>query len=186
MDLETNRAGMPVETIGRPKARSKARAAKSPGARNGGRNRKRVRSAQAREVALDTHERKSMSSEQAARPTSVPANAGVAVVWVEAEQVFVARGYIYHMKAQGRGGRRRDSEAVIARAASGVCAVLSSHSPAQLTAMPPRGWKDIEPVCDAGEGQRLGNVLVAVKHGGNEYTVVSTMASSVCLAQGAR
>lgn len=123
-----------------------------------------------------------MNSDRLASPTPVPVDACSPLVWVEAEQVFVARGYIY--RARGRFGRTRDSETLIARTSGGGFAVLSSYSPAQIEAMPPRGWKQIEPVCELNEGERLGAVIVAVKHGTNEYTVVNTEADSVYLAYG--
>jgi hypothetical protein len=121
-----------------------------------------------------------MNSQRLASPTPVPVDVYTPLVWVEAEQVFVARGYIY--RARGRRGKLRDSEAEIARITGGFV-VLSSFSPPQLEAMPPRGWKQIEPVCELNEGERIGDVIVAVRHGTNEYTVVNTVANSMYLAQ---
>lgn len=121
-----------------------------------------------------------MNRERLASPEAVPVPAEDAyspLVWVEAKQVFVARGYIYRVR--GRRGKMRDSETVIAPAAGGRFMVLSSYSPVQIEATPPRAWKQIEPVCELNEDERIGDVFVAIKHGANEYTVVSTVAHSV-------
>lgn len=125
-----------------------------------------------------------MNGERLASPTPVLVDACSPLVWVEAEQVFVARGYIY--RARGRCGHIRDSETVIARTSDGEFAVMSSYAPSQLAAMPPRGWTQIEPLCELREGERLGAVIVAVKHGTNEYTVVNTEVNATYLAPGSR
>ena len=174
MDLERNRAGTPAKSNAGTKTQSKTQSKGSRVDRGSSKSRKREHAAQTDDAAIDIHETSARSSEQTMQPISTSTDADIPLLWVEAEHLFVTRGYIYHMKAKGRPGRRRDSEAVIERTSSGVCAVLSSSSHAQLTAVPPRGWTEIEPADDVAEGARLGDVLVAVKHGGNEYTVVST------------
>lgn len=97
------------------------------------------------------------------------------LVWVEAEHIFVARGYIY--RVHGRCGPLEDSETVLAHQAPDTFTVLSSRSPAQLAASAPSGWGSIEPAHELDAGARLGDTLVARRHGGNEYTVVHPTAS---------
>jgi hypothetical protein len=97
------------------------------------------------------------------------------LVWVEAEHIFVARGYIY--RVHGRCGPLEDSETVLDHQVPDTFTVLSTRSPAQLAASAPSGWGPIEPAHDLDIGARLGDTLVAKRHGGNEYTVVHPTAS---------
>lgn len=111
------------------------------------------------------------------------------LVWVEAEHIFVARGYIYRVsgrvsvRASGSGAEaeqadlQEDSETVLDQHPPDTFTVLSSRSPAQIAATPPAGWARIEPAQDLDVGARLGETLVARRHGGNEYTVVHPTAS---------
>jgi hypothetical protein len=108
------------------------------------------------------------------------------LVWVEAEHIFVARGYIYRVagrvssRASGpvsdadpdQAEIQEDSETVLEQQPPDSFTVLSSRSPAQIAAMAPAGWARIEPAQDLDVGARLGETLVARRHGGNEYTVV--------------
>jgi hypothetical protein len=97
------------------------------------------------------------------------------LVWVEAEQVFVARGFIY--RVHGRSSPVPDSETLLDQRPPDAFTVLSSRSPAQLAAMPPSGWARIEPAYDLDVAARIGDSLVVRRHGGNEYTVVHTTAA---------
>lgn len=117
------------------------------------------------------------------------------LVWVEAEHIFVARGFIYRVSGRisgyvsnGASGRaagaeaeqtdlQEDSETVLDQHPPDIFTVLSSRSPAQIAATPPAGWARIEPAQDLDVGARLGETLVARRHGGNEYTVVHPTAS---------
>jgi hypothetical protein len=104
------------------------------------------------------------------------------LVWVEAEHIFVARGYIYRVYGSiparasatdpDQADMQEDSETVLDRQPPDSFTVLSSRSPAQIAAMTPAGWARIEPAQDLDVGARLGETLVARRHGGNEYTVV--------------
>lgn len=107
------------------------------------------------------------------------------LVWVEAEHIFVARGYIYRVSGRVSGPvsavdrdqagdqeDQEDSETVLEKQPPDSFTVLSSRSPAQIAAMTPAGWVRIEPAQDLDVGARLGETLVARRHGGNEYTVV--------------
>lgn len=104
------------------------------------------------------------------------------LVWVEAEHIFVARGYIYRVSGRVPGpvsaadpdqaGMQEDSETVLEQQPPDSFTVLSSRSPAQIAARTPAGWVRIEPAQDLDVGARLGETLVARRHGGNEYTVV--------------
>lgn len=92
------------------------------------------------------------------------------LVWVEAEHIFVARGYIY--RVAGRHEHVRDSETVLDRNGPDEFVVLSSHAPAELAAELPYGWARAEPTQGLQVGDRVGDTLVARQHGSNEYTVV--------------
>jgi hypothetical protein len=105
-------------------------------------------------------------------PSAVPEDSSP-LVWVEAEHIFVARGYIY--RVHGRCGPLEDSETVLDQRGPDAFTVLSSRAPAQLEAM--NGWGPVEPAHDLDVGARLGEALVARRHGGNEYTVVHPTAS---------
>lgn len=105
----------------------------------------------------------------AAVPAVSPA-VSTPLVWVEAEHIFVARGYIY--RVAGHCEHVRDSETVLARSGPDAFTVLSSHAPAELAAEPPYGWASIEPTHGLQVGDRIGDTLVARQHGSNEYTVV--------------
>jgi hypothetical protein len=97
------------------------------------------------------------------------------LVWVEAEHIFVARGYIY--RVHGRCGPLADSETVLDHRGPDTFTVLSSRAPAQLAVSAIKGWGPIEPAHDLDVGTRLGDTLVALRHGDNEYTVVHPTAS---------
>jgi hypothetical protein len=105
------------------------------------------------------------------------------LVWVEAEHVFVARGYVYRVSGNipghvsGESDVQEDSETVLAHQPPDQFTVLSSRSPSQIAAATPAGWVRIEPVHDLDIGARLGDALVARRHGANEYTVVHPTAS---------
>jgi hypothetical protein len=105
------------------------------------------------------------------------------LVWVEAEHVFVARGYVYRVSGSipghvsGNPDVQEDSETVLDYRAPDQFTVLSSRSPADIAATPPEGWTRVEPARDLDVGARIGEALVARRHGGNEYTVVHPTAS---------
>jgi len=107
-------------------------------------------------------------------PAALPEDS-TPLVWVEAEHIFVARGYVY--RVHGRCGPLEDSETVLDHQAPDTFTVLSSRSPAELAASAPNGWGPIEPAHELDVGTRLGDTLVAKRHGGNEYTVVHPTAS---------
>ena len=105
------------------------------------------------------------------------------LVWVEAEHLFVARGYVYRVSGRipghvaGEPDVEGDSETVLDHQPPDRFTVLSSRSPAHIAATPPAGWVSIEPARDLEVGARIGEALVARRHGGNEYTVVHPIAS---------
>lgn len=107
-------------------------------------------------------------------PSALPEDSSP-LVWVEAEHIFVARGYIY--RVHGRCGPLEDSETVLDHRGPDTFMVLSSRTSAQLAASAMNGWGPIEPAHDLDVGARLGDTLVARRHGGNEYTVVHPTAS---------
>lgn len=105
------------------------------------------------------------------------------LVWVEAEHLFVARGYLYRVSGSipghvaGNPDVEEDSETVLDHQPPDHFLVLSSRSPAHVAATPPVGWARVEPAHDLDVGARIGEALVARRHGGNEYTVVHPTAS---------
>ncbi|WP_152629644.1 hypothetical protein [Haliangium ochraceum] len=99
------------------------------------------------------------------------------LVWVEAEDMFLARGFLYRVFSESRlVCRPTDSEAVLARVAGDLqhqTLILSCRPPADFVSHPEFEWEGVDLERERRPGEQLGDVSILRTHGVNEYTVMA-------------
>ncbi|ACY13310.1 hypothetical protein [Haliangium ochraceum] len=109
--------------------------------------------------------------------TALDADSEPLLVWVEAEDMFLARGFLYRVFSESRlVCRPTDSEAVLARVAGDLqhqTLILSCRPPAEFISHPEFEWEGVDLERERRPGEQLGDVSILRTHGVNEYTVMA-------------
>ncbi len=135
-----------------------------------------------------------MVDKMSADEPSTGASAAPAIVWLEAEQLFIVRGFLYRVESKPdvayltaeltpQGLARPyatardnhhidDTEIILTHEPAGWFVALSSRAAEPLRANLPAGWSRIIPLAAIEPGTRFGPTIVIRNHGDNEYTVI--------------